>query len=234
MTRIDWSPALAGSSSLAAVSAGAGLAGFGGGGIDRRFAEGAFEFVERNLARPQRPFQHLRRERSDRVLRRRRRGGRRDALDHALQIGNQIVVGAVGLALLALERFQNLLDAVDGGENERDGFAGRRHAVAKFAHQRLGGVRQRFQPRQPEEAAGALDGVDEAENVIENLGVVRILLETHEFDVDHVETLVGLGHEFPQQVVHEKRLHRRASARPPLSIGSAASVSVKRLILVAD
>jgi hypothetical protein len=75
--------------------------------------------------------------------------------------------------------------------------------------------------------------VHETEDVIEDLGVVRILLETHELDVNHVETLVGLGHEFPQQIVHEKRLRRQAVARPSFSVRSAASVSVKRLILVA-
>ena len=53
-----------------------------------------------------------------------------------------------------------------------------------------------------EEAAGALDGVDEAEDVVENLGVVGLLLETHELDVDHIEAFVRLGQEFPQQVVH--------------------------------
>ena len=105
-----------------------------------------------------------------------------------LQIGNQIVVGAFRLALLAFEGFENFLDAIDGGKDERDGVVGRRHAVAKLAHQRLGGMRQRFQPRQTEEAAGALDGVHETEDVIEDLGVVRILLETHELDVHDVET----------------------------------------------
>ena len=53
-----------------------------------------------------------------------------------------------------------------------------------------------------EKSAGPLDGVDEAENVVEDLGVVGILLETDEFDVDHVETFIGLGQELPQQVVH--------------------------------
>ena len=137
--------------------------------------------------------------------------------DHALEIGDQIVVVAVRLALLALERVENFLDAVDGGEDERDGVAGHRHAVAELAHQRLGGMRQRFQPRQAEEAAGALDGVDETENVVENLGVVGILLETHELDVDDVETLVRLGQEFPQQVVHGKTPSSTGVARPPLS-----------------
>jgi hypothetical protein len=75
--------------------------------------------------------------------------------------------------------------------------------------------------------------MDEAKNIIENLGVVWVLLKTHELDVDHVETFICLGDKFPQQVVHEKRLRRRALSRPPLSVGSAASVSMKRLILVA-
>ena len=96
------------------------------------------------------------------------------------------------------------------GEDQRDGVAGDRHAVAEFAHQGFGGVRQRLQARQAEEAAGALDGVDQTENVAENLGVVGLLLEAHQLDVDHVETFVGLGQEFPQQVVHETAFARRA------------------------
>ena len=71
-------------------------------------------------------------------------------------------------------------------------------------------MRQRLEARQAEKAAGSLDGVNEAEDVIEDLGVVGVLLETHELDVDDVETLVGLGQEFPQQVVHGKRLRRQA------------------------
>ncbi len=43
---------------------------------------------------------------------------------------------------------------------------GDRRAVAKLAHQRLGGMGKRVEPRQPEKAAGALDGVDETENVV--------------------------------------------------------------------
>jgi len=41
---------------------------------------------------------------------------------------------------------------------------------------------QRFQARQPEKAASALDGVDQAKDVIENLRVIRILLETEPAD----------------------------------------------------
>jgi hypothetical protein len=83
-------------------------------------------------------------------------------------------------------------------------------------------VRKRLQARQGEKAAGAFDGVDEAEDVGENLRVVGILLETHELDVDDVETLVRLGHEFPQQIVHEKNAFTDTrTACLPLSIGAA-------------
>ncbi len=61
---------------------------------------------------------------------------------------------------------------------------------------------QCLEPRQIEEAAGPLDGMNQPENVGENLLVVGILLEPHELDVDGVETLAGLGQELTQQIVH--------------------------------
>ena len=132
------------------------------------------------------------RERSDRVLWsfRRRLGGRAHALGHLLKIGNEIAVAAVRLALVAVQQFQNFLDAIDCCKNKRHGFAGRRQAIAELAHQRLGGVCQRFKPRQIQKSARALDGVDETKNVAEDFGVVGILFETHKLDVDHVETFV--------------------------------------------
>src|SRR5262249_22260072 len=128
-----------------------------------------------------------------------------DAIDHALKAGDEIVINSVGLALLAFKRLEDDFDAVDGGKNEGDSLARCRRAVAKLAHQRFGGMRERFKARQSKKSAGAFDGMDQPEDIIENLRVVRILLETHELDVDYVETLVGLGDKFPQQVVHKKR-----------------------------
>jgi hypothetical protein len=46
--------------------------------------------------------------------------------------------------------------------------------------------------------------VNEPENICENLGVVRLLLKAHEFDIDGIETLVSLGQKIPQQFVHCK------------------------------
>ena len=126
------------------------------------------------------------------------------------QADDEIVISAFGLALVAFKRLENDLDAVDSGENKRDGLARRQRAVAKLAHQCFGRMCERFEARQPKKPARAFNGMDQPEDVIENLRVVRILLETHELDVDYVETLVGLGDKFPQQIVHKKRFRRRA------------------------
>jgi hypothetical protein len=74
--------------------------------------------------------------------------------------------------------------------------------------------------------------MDEAENVVENFGVVGFLFEAHQLDINHVETLVCLGQKFLQQIVHNKSLRRRAQAIGPAPSGMA-SVLWKRLILVA-
>ena len=70
---------------------------------------------------------------------------------------------------------------VDGKRISVHRIASHRQAVAEPADHRFGGVRQGFQPRQAEETAGSLDGVNEAKNIAEDLGVVRLLLETHQF-----------------------------------------------------
>src|SRR6185312_13336777 len=123
--------------------------------------------------------------------------------------------GVFGLALLVLERLKDLLDAVDGGEDQRDGVGGRRHTVAEAAHQRFGGMRQGLEARQAEEAAGTLDRVNETKDVVDDGGVAGLPLETHELDVDDVETLVRLGHELPQQVVHRETPLPAGTGPPP-------------------
>ena len=136
------------------------------------------------------------------------------AFGHRMQLLDQVFVGALGLGLGGLEAGEDFLDAVDGGQDQRHGFGLDRHAVAEFAHQRLAGMGQRFQPRQAQEAAGALDGVDQAEDVIQDLRVARVLLEPHQLIVDRIQALAGLGQKLPQQIIHETglRTHRHATS----------------------
>ncbi len=128
------------------------------------------------------------------------------AFGHLMQLLDQVFVGACGLVLGRFQSGQDFLDAVDRGQDQRHGAGGHRHAVAEFAHQCLAGMRQRFQPRQAEEAAGALDGVNQPKDVIQNLGVARILLELHQLIVDRIQAFAGFGQEFPQQIIHETGL----------------------------
>ena len=148
-----------------------------------------------------------------------------------VQLVDEILVGALGLGLGRLEPAEDFLDAVDGGQDQRHRVGGDRHAVAEFAHQGLAGVGQRFKPRQPEEAASALDGVNQAEDVIEDLGVVRLLLEPHQLIVDGIQALAGLRQKFPQQIIHETGL-RSQGARGRRAFWNLASFYAKRLILV--
>jgi hypothetical protein len=93
-------------------------------------------------------------------------------------------------------------------------------------------MRQRFQPRQAEKAARALDGVNKAKDVIQNFGVVGILLETHQLVIDSVETLVGLRQELAQQIIHEGKASTRGRATASRPFTSPASFAAKRLSLV--
>jgi hypothetical protein len=78
-----------------------------------------------------------------------------------------------------LQAVKDYFDAINGCEDEGYGLAGDGHAVPKFAHQRFGRVRERFEPRQSEEAAGSFNGVDEPKNIAEHLAVIRLPLKAH-------------------------------------------------------
>ena len=133
---------------------------------------------------------------------------------HPIKLGDQVTVVACRFSFIALKLIEQHLDAVDGREDERHGFAGDAGAVAELAHQRFGSVRQRLQPRQIEEAARPLDGVDETKDLVENLGVVGVLLKAHQFDVNHIDAFVRFGQEVTQQLVHGGR-NSRGNAKPP-------------------
>ena len=236
-----------------------GLFGDGGRrGLGRGFglglAEGAFEVVERDFAGTQRAFQHLVHQRALGDFRGHRGRNRRcghhgrgrgfdyflgmaAAFGHRMQLLDQVFVGALGLGLGRLEAGEDLLDAIDGGQDQRHGFGLDRHAVAEFAHQRLAGMGQRFEPRQSQEAAGALDGVHQAEDVIQNLRVARVLLEPHQLIVDRVQALVGLRQELPQQIIHmsspsQKFKKCRSSLRHNLSGFTATLIPLSVLIRI--
>ena len=125
------------------------------------------------------------------------------ALDHLLKLRDQILIVAFRLCLGGLKPAENLLDAVDAAQDQRHRLRRDRHSVTEFAHQGLAGMGQRFEARQAQETAGSLDGMNETENVIEDLGVVRILFEPHQLIVNGVQAFAGLRQKLSQQIIHE-------------------------------
>ena len=127
------------------------------------------------------------------------------AFSNRLQRVDQVAVLALGLRSRLLEGVKQRLDAINAGEDQRDGLAADRPAAAKACEQGLGRVRERREPRQAEKAAGALDGVHKPEDVVENSRAVGLALEAHELAVNRLETFRRLAQKLAQQVVHTAR-----------------------------
>jgi hypothetical protein len=122
-----------------------------------------------------------------------------------------VVPGRLGPLLL--DAGDDFLDAVERPQDQGDAVG--RHldgAVAVAAQHVLGGMRHALQPRQAEEAAGALDRVDHPEDLGQRRMVVRRLLEPHQRDIERREALMRLGQEVRDQVVHG---HSGGRSTPP-------------------
>ena len=114
-----------------------------------------------------------------------RRRGRVAALGEGVEAADEFLVVAGGLGLGLLERAQQPLDAIEGFEDQRDRVLGHgKLARAEFAKHFLGGMGHRFETRQPEKPARALDGVDDAEDHAQQLRVVGLLLEFDQLNVE--------------------------------------------------
>ncbi len=58
--------------------------------------------------------------------------------------------------------------------------------------------RDRLEPRQVEEAAGSLDGVNDPENFAQKIRIVRALLELDQIDIEYSDVFCGFSEEFAQ------------------------------------
>ena len=138
-----------------------------------------------------------------------------------MQLADEIGVGPRRLGAIALEPGQDLLDAIDAGENDADALNRDGSAVAVLAHQRFGRMGELGEPVQAEKAARPFDGVDQPEDGVEHLGIVRLLLEAHELNVELIESLPGFGQEFTQELVHGPHpgARRQGPRRSPRAFG---------------
>jgi hypothetical protein len=131
-------------------------------------------------------------------LLRRRAGGRRRVVADArigLERFDQLAIVRVGLGAELIDIGDDGLDAVDGGQDQRDLALGRRGAVTQFADQGFGRVRHALQPVQAEKARRALDRVDQPENAGDQRCIARVAFEKHELRFDALEMFRGFGQE---------------------------------------
>jgi len=129
-----------------------------------------------------------------------------------LQFADQVRIGALRLDAVALKPLEDLLDAIDALEDDADALDSDGRTVAILPHQGLGGMRELGESREPEKAASPFDRMHQPEDGVEHLGIVGVLLEADELDIELVEAFVGLGKEFAQQLVHGPP-RARAAAR---------------------
>ena len=104
--------------------------------------------------------------------------------------------------MCCLDLGQDGFDPIDRAQGQADRIRRNRSALTKLVHNRLGRVGEHCQPRQADEAARALDGVNQPEDIVENLEIVRFRLELDKLDVGDVETFAGLGQELAEKLVH--------------------------------
>ncbi len=135
------------------------------------------------------------------------RGCCRLAGGHTVQLGDQLLVRALRLGAGSAQSGDDLLDAVQRGQHQADHRGGGRQlAVPHPAEHVLPGMGHALQTRQAEEAAGALDGVHQAEDQGERSLVAGIALQLDQSEIQLGQRLVRLGQEFGQEVIHGARM----------------------------
>jgi len=124
---------------------------------------------------------------------------------------------------LALDRPEHHAHGIDHLQQRRRALLIQADAtVAQLREQVLAGMRDLFEMRKAEEAAGALDRVDRAEDARERVPVVGTRLQHHELVVEPVQVLVTFRQEFADDVV--KFIHRSVFLAGSARAGESAAL----------
>jgi len=125
-----------------------------------------------------------------------------DAFELHAELGDEIGIVPRRLHRMRFDPGKDQLDAVDRGQDEADELRRGGGAVAQPADDGLRRMGKRLQPSETEKAAGALDGVHQAENARDDGRVRRIDLELDELRTRRVEVFRGFGEEVVEKLVH--------------------------------
>jgi len=124
-----------------------------------------------------------------------------------VEVGHQLRVAEVALTAVGGHRAEDLANRVDHGEQPRRDLGGDHEvAVTELGEQVLTHVSDRLQRTEPQEAGGALDRVDRAEDPPDHIGILS-LLEVDELLIELVEVLVTLRDELVHHFVEFAIVH---------------------------
>jgi hypothetical protein len=130
-----------------------------------------------------------------RLILHQRQGGPVGAGEGA-EAGDDVRVVPCGLGSVAGKAVEDDPDPVHGSEHGGHHFGrGDQTALAQQAQHVLGCMGHTLEAGQTEEAAGALDGVDDAEDRIQALAVRGLPLEQHELGIERRHALTAFGQE---------------------------------------
>jgi hypothetical protein len=119
------------------------------------------------------------------------------------------------------DRDEDVADSVDEFEERGRALLGHHQpAVAQPGQQALAGVGERFELAEREEAAGALDRVDGAEDALQQRVGVRLPFERDKIAIELIEILVTLY----EKLVHDllELVHLLSSAHGRLGVSAPA------------
>ena len=89
-----------------------------------------------------------------------------------------------------------------------------KRTVPERAQNILPGVRNGLETAETQEATGPLDGMDQPEDVAQQLRVIRMLLERDELAVERLNPLARLRHELLDDIVHAGRSLTGSTGHP--------------------
>jgi hypothetical protein len=129
-----------------------------------------------------------------------RRGG--GSLQQPCQGLNQFLIVALAFVANGFDAGEHLANGIDHRQQRGRHFGIQRElAVAQLAEQIFADVRDGFEFCESQESAGALDGVDRAENTGERVAITRIFFQVDQLAIEKVEVFAALDQELADVVI---------------------------------
>ena len=127
------------------------------------------------------------------------------------QPADQAGILALAFVAIRLDCLEDGAQPVEQVQQARDNRTVRGQlALAQLTQQVFSGVGQRFQPLEPQESGGSLDGMHRTEDLSNQSRILGPLLQIGQTALHAVQSFLALDQEFPRQLIH--RAH--SSARP--------------------